>query len=1052
MDAEIAQLAQLLHRLFDPATPDAQRSEMDALLREFRARPDAHRIALMYADASKDAMVQWFCAGVVEEVVLRRWAHLSAEDQAAVIAAVQGSLLRRASTLDRSTSTKWAKVVVDVGKVTWPSQDPHFCTNVRQMLSSADDCTLGLTLLSLMAEEYVSPRDSLPAHRRRELRQLLSAEVPLILAAVTKVLQELRPGNRQPSRLVAGRPATAGPALSALALSTLLRYFQWIPMSEVITAELIDVLFVYVTEHAAVEQRTEALSCLIEILGKNCVPKEFEEFLLAVFQRIFDVLVQVTANPAALATIDDDYMRKLTSCISLFFSNHLRRIGFSPNFPLGNLFPLIHVYTFHQPTCRGFLDCLEIWALFLDFVLEQNKENVPAAVAVPYSEHIYTAFVSVVQQILRVQTPGQPLYFALLANCDELDELEVRDLDEATERMTDACMQIMVYVGELLPDRVLTELSRAARDYSAEFFGSCQQAVLGAEGLAQLEVTSVRLCTLLQGLERMSDLFLREFQRLFNVTTAVVTLILDVATMCGAGLASPHARFVAIVYERALRSLRGFGLWIAQLHRQFAAPETTELGAGNASIKSISALLSTVVAVLHPALSPAVPVQLALAAARLLSFLTAAVRSPLTSDVPEIAWVWDHIDTLAPPLDFAVQSELYLAMTNMCCLAWSTELYSTPVNWEDNNEKIVQCLGGVVDPFVALVARAGGGTVGAAAVARDPEQHRLVLRTIRILQHVASGVSGEPLKSKRVLYHGIERALPACLQSVRIFVEHADVFEALLDLALQLLDSLRRQLGVAFVEQMIQTFLGLMAADRMAVALQSSDRSTSMAAVKLMQLATFLAQEPGGEFASFVPSFLTLVLDTVVPNLSPENPMAQELRLEMFSFLFNTLLSHGRRYLQSTSPAGGQADLVQRILAIMGNALDDTDLEVFKRNIEFLELINTKQKLFSRDVFVQNGFVDRYLQTLFQVLVQRSHNLYREEIIHLIYNLAAVNFDAFFARFLVVLLQSASELSDDQKAQLHRSFTRARDIPTFAANVSAFADDIAFFLAMNRGQ
>ena len=43
------------------------------------------------------------------------------------------------------------------------------------------------------------------------------------------------------------------------------------------------------------------MSCINELLSKNCVPVEFEEFLLKLFQQTFQLLQRITKDTGAQA-------------------------------------------------------------------------------------------------------------------------------------------------------------------------------------------------------------------------------------------------------------------------------------------------------------------------------------------------------------------------------------------------------------------------------------------------------------------------------------------------------------------------------------------------------------------------------------------------------------------------------------------------------------------------------------------------------------------------------------------------------------------------------
>ena len=64
----------------------------------------------------------------------------------------------------------------------------------------------------------------------------------------------------------------------------------------------------------------------------------------------------------------------------------------------------------------------------------------------------------------------------------------------------------------------------------------------------------------------------------------------------------------------------------------------------------------------------------------------------------------------------------------------------------------------------------------------------------------------------------------------------------------------------------------------------------------------------------------------------------------------------------------------------------------------------------------------QFLNVLIQVLVHKSHDLLQEEIAITVYNMASVDFDAFYSNFLPHLLTVCEGLDENQKAILAANF------------------------------
>ena len=76
----------------------------------------------------------------------------------------------------------------------------------------------------------------------------------------------------------------------------------------------------------------------------------------------------------------------------------------------------------------------------------------------------------------------------------------------------------------------------------------------------------------------------------------------------------------------------------------------------------------------------------------------------------------------------------------------------------------------------------------------------------------------------------------------------------------------------------------------------------------------------------------------------------------------------------------------------------------------------TLQRIFTEVMLAQ------FLNVLIQVLVHKSHDLLQDEIAITVYNMASVDFDAFYANFLPHLLTSCEGLDENQKAVLAANF------------------------------
>ncbi len=87
------------------------------------------------------------------------------------------------------------------------------------------------------------------------------------------------------------------------ALKCLAHLFSWIPLSSLITPAILETIFHFASLGCdSVEDVTDnsgnlgslAMDCINELLVKNCVPREFEAFLMKLFEKSFSLLQRLT--------------------------------------------------------------------------------------------------------------------------------------------------------------------------------------------------------------------------------------------------------------------------------------------------------------------------------------------------------------------------------------------------------------------------------------------------------------------------------------------------------------------------------------------------------------------------------------------------------------------------------------------------------------------------------------------------------------------------------------------------------------------------------------
>eukprot|EP01086_Lenisia_limosa_P006548 TRINITY_DN25441_c0_g1_i1.p1 TRINITY_DN25441_c0_g1~~TRINITY_DN25441_c0_g1_i1.p1 ORF type:complete len:157 (-),score=26.59 TRINITY_DN25441_c0_g1_i1:113-541(-) len=123
------------------------------------------------------------------------------------------------------------------------------------------------------------------------------------------------------------------------------------------------------------------------------------------------------------------------------------------------------------------------------------------------------------------------------------------------------------------------------------------------------------------------------------------------------------------------------------------------------------------------------------------------------------------------------------------------------------------------------------------------------------------------------------------------------------------------------------------------------------------------------------------------------------------------------------------------------------DFAVLSENLGNLVRLNTVHNLFTKTAFTQEMRFT-FLEKLFKLRIERTHESIQDNINDAIYNLAKPDLASFHQTFIPLFLQSAGlPPSSQDGALLASQFSTAEDMPTFTTSVDRLCRDIAFFLS-----
>uniref|UniRef100_A0A2K5S9C4 Exportin-6 n=1 Tax=Cebus imitator TaxID=2715852 RepID=A0A2K5S9C4_CEBIM len=1085
-EASLRALESLMTEFFHDCTTNERKREIEELLNNFAQQIGAWRFCLYFLSSTRNDYVMMYSLTVFENLINKMWLGVPSQDKMEIRSCLPKLLLAHHKTLPYFIRNKLCKVIVDIGRQDWPMFYHDFFTNILQLIQSPVTTPLGLIMLKTTSEELACPREDLSVARKEELRKLLLDQVQTVLGLLTgDLLSNLLQSPRSAKLLNQPIPIldVESEYICSLALECLAHLFSWIPLSASITPSLLTTIFhfarfgcdVRARKMASVNGSSQncvsgqergrlgvlAMSCINELMSKNCVPMEFEEYLLRMFQQTFYLLQKITKDNNAhtvksrLEELDESYIEKFTDFLRLFVSVHLRRIESYSQFPVVEFLTLLFKYTFHQPTHEGYFSCLDIWTLFLDYLTSKIKSRLgdKEAVLNRYEDALVLLLTEVLNRIQFRYNQAQ---------LEELDD-EILDDDQQTEwqRYLRQSLEVVAKVMELLPTHAFSTLFPVLQDNLEVYLGLQQFIVTSGSG-HRLNITAENDCrrlhcslrdlsSLLQAVGRLAEYFIGDvFAARFNDALTVVERLVKV-TLYGSQIklynietAVPSVLKPDLidVHAQSLAALQAYSHWLAQYcseaHRQ--------------NTQQFVTLISTTMDAITPLISTKVQDKLLLSACHLLVSLATTVRPVFLISIPAVQKVFNRItDASAQRLVNKAQVLVCRALSNILLLPWPN-LPENEQQWPVRSINHASLISALSRDYRNLKPSA------VAPQRKMPLDDTKVIihQTLSILEDIVENISGESTKSRQICYQSLQESVQVSLALFPAFIHQSDVTDEMLSFFLTLFRGLRVQMGVPFTEQIIQTFLNMFTREQLAESILHEGSTGCRVVEKFLKILQVVVQEPGQVFKPFLPSIIALCMEQVYPIIA-ERP-SPDVKAELFELLFRTLHHNWRYFFKSTVLASVQRGIAEEqmenepqfsaIMQAFGQSFLQPDIHLFKQNLFYLETLNTKQKLYHKKIF-RTAMLFQFVNVLLQVLVHKSHDLLQEEIGIAIYNMASVDFDGFFAAFLPEFLTSCDGVDANQKSVLGRNFKMDRDLPSFTQNVHRLVNDLRYYRLCN---
>lgn len=1126
-DKSLHTLETLMNEFFNPLTSNERKHDIEELLSNFSKQPESWKHCFSFLTRTSNEYVMMYCLSVLEHVINKQWIGLSGEDKGEIRLRLYRFLLTQYQKVPSFISNKLGKLIVDIGRLDWPHFYPDFFVNILQLAQSSETAFLGLMLIQTSFEELTSSREDLSAARKEELHRLLLEQVPIVLNILLGHLESVlekhchlvtatpppspthyQAGSQQnlfstsplhTSNLLSGmfkmnnkRPLHRLPPLDAeshrlscLSLKCLAHLLSWIPLSSFVTASLLSTIFHYASfgcepepansdvsnvgmqHNKSAELGIQAMGCINEIMSKNFIPADFEEFLLQIFQEAFCLLQHLTKDNddspktttvrnTKLTALDGTYIEKFTDFLQLFVSMHLKRFESNAQFPVLEFLALLFKYTFQQPDYDDFYSCLDVWGTFLDYLCGKCKEREKDCVSV--IERYKQAILALVREILtRLQFRFNQSYL------EELDD-EYLDDDHQTEwqNFLRQCLEIIAKVADLLPEDVYTLVYSIFQE-NMEIYCDLERYVkTGSSGQNHLFITGENECrrlhcsmrdlsSVLQGIGRLVEQMCDDK---FPEQNYVPQRTLE--SLCHLATYSNKMRFYDMkteaplvlemdfikVHAQILATLKAFCHWLALHFRNRPKfPDRDKFNAIDTVIADISV----------PNIIKKVPEKVTHSASHLFMSLTYSVRPPLLLILQSFQDLFTAVcKGQLHFLPIETQLVVYRSVSNALVLPW-TNVFDDQQEWparSSQHNSLIEALGSPLKSWQ-------NNPLLTQNKALQTEAKPAILWTLRVLRDLTDNVVDASTRTKQVFHQSLQPFIPAVEYLFHLYMNQSDVSESILDFFLYLFMALRAQIGPPFIEHTIQNLLNLFTRNQFVECILNEGTSGSKVVEKLLLLLQQVVQEPGSSFKKFVPNTISLCMDQIYPVIA-EKPSA-EVKPTLFELLHHILLYNWRYFFKTnviTSLGEAGHETLQneqhftKIMEAFGHSFLQPDIRIFKQNLGALENLNNKWKLYHK-VYFKTVMLGQFMNVLLQTLISKSHDLLHEEIVLTIYNMASVDFISFYSNFLHRFLTTSENLDANQKIALLQNFKHETDLPSFTQNVQRFVSDLRYYCICN---
>ncbi|KAH6579882.1 hypothetical protein BASA61_009991 [Batrachochytrium salamandrivorans] len=1083
-----------------PNTSATRKKELEshlAALRKQRSNLPLYQ-QLLSSPKGFSSYIHWFCLSAFEEL-LPLWNTQVSALERREIKGFLWSLLISAdcnAAFTSIVSTKLATLVVQIARQEVLSEWPSYFDDVLSFQTT--NPLLCLNLLKLTVEEFVTtrPGDPLSKALQIELKSVLEHQCPRICTIATQILDHIYETEIQrtentsshastPSSVLSpftlgidllspykkdGQPAISLDAqslgyspskssptqslgsiisgvprrdihtvpmvnhvclnrhylvLCRISLEIIHNALAWIPLQDPMPVQSIfRSLFCYaqLTENEMCDLGALSLLCLNEIVQSKYTPSGQNEFIYMTMTRICETLQYLTGDGDStigggrLAGIDDDYRSKLTDLIGNFVSQHSRRAESFDNSQFPEFLRLFYIYTFVQQSSEDFLACIHIWDKFMDVITTAIEKMDPPATAV-YLLKYHGGAVGVVESLFKHRKASSSIW-----GSSEHKTLEKISLD------------VIAKVAALFPADVLQlSFDVLTTNTTAIFYGLSAQN-LNSERIREY-TTSIETSLFVFG--RICHLFTSSFEATFSSSLALIYHFCHLEERLLGNIEAFKDFYHLSV--TVLNTMTLYSHWFARLHQM--SQETQEY------MCSFDDLIFKTSLICVQSLNSNNP-PLQLASSQMLRSISETIR-PDFFKLPHIVQCLSDFHQIAFRCSPNAKDALYQFSTNIFVLPVLNTKISDP-EWKTRSDMFCQFMQPLISAYLEIKQ-----DLNANAKSSVPQVTPLIIlaqQQIALSIEAFSGclhsIQSQGTLQKEVVYAALGSTVSKSMDLLYAYGDDNEILCILLDYITLLFNALRAQNTRDNMDMYMSTtkrFMLTLKGNTLMSHLQR--QSGSLVVEKAIGLLSTLIDHPYKGSASILPLIISFCVQDLYPRCIDSNSTSfDSIRPLFYGMLYQLLLNHWRYFfnVQVSLVAikdAGDCKREEEFLAI----IQGPHVDVIKQNMGLLCMLDEKCRLFSKPIFCEKMALN-ILDCFLSILMQKSHEFLRDDIIQFMANIVTANLALMHSRIVSLFIDKIGRtFTDEQRNGLASQIRDIKDLESCQHNIGRFIQDHAYF-------